>query len=384
MSKKKIETAVFATIDRNFPPETFGDFAKALDASGVVDQILMTDQTVAWIPNSLWIPENTPMAKVVPDMDSFPDWNLMAAYAAALAPKLGSVISLDAIRRGPVELTQTMLTLANINHGNTIYQVGAGEIKQCKPNGWKRSEGLDRLEDFYRAFHAFWEAKAPISMEGHHMKLDNAWLGKSHIQRPRIWGLGGGPRVLDMATTYADGFSTMAVMVWAGPEHTAQEIKKMRDQLEAKGRDPDKFEFGVWAPLILHEDEEFITRSLDNELIRWTTAIMGRINQSDWLKEGMEPPLPADWHYAMKLIPQNVDRAMAQQMFSKVTPEMSRKSWICGSAKKAAAELQGYIDAGVSWVATIDMTPALVEPEIAASAMGRSIDVCRLIKERNK
>jgi phthiodiolone/phenolphthiodiolone dimycocerosates ketoreductase len=383
MAKKRVETAVSVTVDRNFPPEVFGQVAKQLEASGCVDQMLMWDQLVSWIPPCLWTPQNSPLAAAVPDLDSYPDWNVMCAYGSALAPKLGTVISCDAIRRGPAELMQTMLTLANITHGKTTYQVGAGEVKQCKPYGWKRVEGLDRLEDFYRAFHAFWKEPKPFDLSGHHLKFEQAWLGVSRRQRPRIWGLGGGPRVLDMATTYADGFATMGVMVWSSPEHAGEEIRKMKEQLAVKGRDPERFDFGIWAPLLLHDDPQFVERAFENPIVKWTTCIMGRIIQSDWLKEGIQPPMPPDWHYALKMLPQKIGLAEAYEMMSRVTPEMSRKSWIYGNAEKAARELQAFIDAGVTHIAMIDMTPALLDAEASARAIGNSIDVCRRIKAAN-
>ena len=384
MAKRRIETAVQMTVDRHHPPELFGQVAKMYEASGCVDQMLMWDQLVSWISPALWTPENSPLAKYVPDIDSYPDWNVMCGYAAALAPNLGTVISTDALRRGPAELMQTMLTLANATNGKSIYQVGAGEVKQCQPYGWKRAEGLARLEDFYRAFHAFWENDKPFDLTGNHLKFDQAWIGGSRRQKPRVWGLGGGPKVLDLATTYAEGFSTMAVMVWSSPEHTYEEIKKMKQQLESKGRDPEKFDFGVWAPLLLSEDDEFVERSFDNALVKWTTCIMGRILQADWQKEGITPPMPPDWHYAIKMLPQKIGLKEANEMMSRVTPEMSHKSWIYGSPKKAAAELQGYIDAGVTHVSMIDMVPAILEPAESAKAGQNSIEVCRHIKSANK
>ena len=276
-----------------------------------------------------------------------------------------------------------MLTLANATNGKATFQVGAGEIKQCKPYGHKRSEGLDRLEDFYRAFHAFWNNEEPFDLAGHHLHFERAWLGKSRRHKPRIWGLGGGPRVYDLATTYADGFSTVGVMVWSNPDHAAAEIKKMKQQLESKGRDPEAFVFSIWAPLLLSEDNDFIERAFDNPFVKWTTLIFGRIIQSEWLKEGIQPPVAPDWHYALKMLPMDIGPAEASEMMSHVTPEMSHKSWIYGDAKKAAAELQGFIDAGVTHVAAVDMLPALMEPEASAAALQRSIEVCRRIKMAN-
>jgi hypothetical protein len=62
---------------------------------------------------------------------------------------------------------------------------------------------------------------------------------------------------------------------------------------------------------------------------------------------------------------------------------MSHKSWIYGDAKKAAAEIQGFIDAGVTHVAMIDIIPSLLEPEESSKAISRSIDVCRYVKAAN-
>lgn len=383
MAKRRVETAVSQTVDRHFGPEVFAHVAKQLEASGCVDQMLMWDQLVSWIAPCLWTPENSPLAKYVPDLDSYPDWNVMCGYAAGLAPTLGTVISTDALRIPPAEKIQTMLTLANVTNGKSTYQIGAGEIKQCKPFGHLRKEGLDRLEDFYRAFHAFWTNDEPFNLDGHHLKFDRAWLGKARRQKPRIWGLGGGPRVYDLATTYADGFSTMGVMVWTNPDHAAAEINKLKQQLDSKGRDPEKFDFSIWAPLLLSEDDDLVERSFENPIIKWTTCIMGRIIQSEWLKEGIQPPMPADWHYALKMLPQNIGLAEANAMMSRVTPEMSHKSWIYGGPKKAAAELQGFIDAGVTHVAMIDLAPALMEPAESAAALQNSIDVCRRIKAAN-
>jgi phthiodiolone/phenolphthiodiolone dimycocerosates ketoreductase len=66
-------TAVPVTTDRNFPAPMFGEAVQRLHASGVVDDMQMWDQLTSWWPAHLWTPENTPMAQVVPDVDSFPD-----------------------------------------------------------------------------------------------------------------------------------------------------------------------------------------------------------------------------------------------------------------------------------------------------------------------
>jgi len=117
------------------------------------------------------------MAARMPDMDSWPDVLAMSAYAVAPTPGIGTAVSLDALRRGPAELMQTMLTLSNLTRGRSIFMIGAGEQKQAKPFGWKRGEGLKRLEDSLQIFRRFWEEDGPISFQGHFWELRDAWLG---------------------------------------------------------------------------------------------------------------------------------------------------------------------------------------------------------------
>jgi phthiodiolone/phenolphthiodiolone dimycocerosates ketoreductase len=68
------------------------------------------------------------MASVIADIDSFPDWYVMAAYAAQAFPDLGIMLSTDSIRRGPAEFLQTALTLANVTKGKLQIHMGAGEV----------------------------------------------------------------------------------------------------------------------------------------------------------------------------------------------------------------------------------------------------------------
>jgi phthiodiolone/phenolphthiodiolone dimycocerosates ketoreductase len=376
-----VELAVPINHYRHIPMQPFAESVRQIDASGVVDQMQIWDQMTSWFPPALWTPERSPMANVLPDIDSFPDAFAQSAYGSALAPGLGLVLSTDAVRRGPAELTQSMLTLAAMTEGRAKFHIGAGEIKQCKPYGWKRSQGLKRLEDVYRVFHELWEKEGPVDYEGHYTTLDQAWLGDARRHRPTILGLGGGPRIIDLTTSYGDGFATMAPLVWASPEQVAENVAMFKAKLAEKGRDPEKFEFAVWVTLLVHEDDSTIDRALDNEIMRFTTTVFGRLNQADWRKEGLEPPMPDDWHYAMKYLPVKIGEAEALDMASRCTREQSEKTWIYGDPASVASQLRAYADAGATWIGLLDFLPFILEPEDSANWLARSLEVCRLLKE---
>ncbi len=113
------------------------------------------------------------------------------------------------------------------------------------------------------------------------------------------------------------------------------------------------------------------------------TAVVGRTHQPDWRREGLEPILPDDWHYATKLLPVEWDAEKVHALIDQVTPEMGRKAWLHGSPKKVAAEIQSYIDAGMNWILVGDFLPAMVPPEDPSQAIANSAEVCSLIKANN-
>ena len=380
MSPRIADVMIPNVVDRHYPAPAFIEVAKQLEASGVVDYMQTWDQLASFWAPQVWNPDNAPLAAVAPDADSYPDMFVMSGYGLAAAPSLGLGISTDAIRRGPTELTQTMLTLANITEGRTVLMMGAGELKQTKPFGWKRSQGLDRMEDQLKIMRKFLDTDKPVSHDGKHWKLTDAWLGSAKRHKPKIWALGGGPRLMDLALTYADGFCSMAPYVKSTPEQWAKTVTECKQELERKGRDPEAYDFALWFPILAHEDEQFVQTALDNPLMKWIAAVCGRLNQADWDAEGLEPPMSRDWHYALHMLPQKFSDAEVEQVLGRVSHEMSARSWFHGSPKQVAGQIQEYVDAGANCVCLLDFGPALLPLEEAPSGLSRTIEIARHLK----
>jgi len=380
---KRVETAVPVDATRHLPLSLLGDKLELLDGSGAVDYVHVWDQMMGWWPRHLWTPENSPLAKFVPDIDSQPEAFTTGAYALARAPSMGLSISTDAIRRGPTEVLQALLTLQNLAEKPVILQLGAGEIRNLRPYGYKRSQGLKRLEDHLRFYHAYRNNDGPIDLEGNFFTYSQAWLGGGgEPDRLRIWGLGGGPKLLDLTTSYADGISSLTPGVWTTPEQTAEEVGAIKQLLEGKDRDPQGFDFALWGAVLVHEDPDMIERALENTVVRWLAAMVGRFNQADWAEEGFEPPLGSDWHYATKLLPLEYDEeGKAKAVLDQMSSEMVRKAFICGTPQEVGEQLRAHVEAGVTWVEVADMMPFVLEPEEAAAAVAHSIEVCRMLGE---
>jgi phthiodiolone/phenolphthiodiolone dimycocerosates ketoreductase len=339
----------------------------------------MSDQLTNFIPPSLWTPEITPMACLIPDPDSLSDPFVMASYAVASAPELGVSILTDSIRHGPAQLIHMMMTLANVTEGKALFQVGAGEVKNINPFGWKRSEGLSRMEDLYKIFQAIWDSDGPIDYEGSHLTLKRAFLGDAKLHNHELMGPGGGPKLLDLATTYGDGFSAAAPCMWATPEEWAEHITRVRLTLEQKGRDPDAYRFGILCRLLLHEDPGTLEQAMENPLLRWIAAIFGRINPLDWRKAGLEPAVPEGWTYYLKMRPYDTPSEFVE-VLRKAGHEHTAAGFTRGSPEQVGARLREYVDAGVNWVGPVDYMPLILEPQDAALSLARTLEVCRELK----
>lgn len=375
-----LRTSMSFGVDRSMDPRLAVSFAQTIAESGAIDEIMCWDQVQGWWHDSLHTAENSPMSALCPDPNSFHDAFALAAMIAATTD-IGVAISSDAIRRGPGELMMNMMTLAGATEGRATLMLGAGEVKQVRPLGYKRAEGLARLEDFFRARELFMNSDGPFDFEGNHWKMKGAWLGASRPHSPKILAMGGGPQLLDMATKYADGITTIVPMVFSHIEDWENYVKTTDQQLEDNGRDPDGFEYSLWVPCMLHEDPAVLEKAYDNPVVRTVAAVFGRLNQRDWAREGLSPVFPEDWHYALKYIPANQTAEEAKDIADRTSPAMVQKGLMCGSPDDVAERVKPWVEAGANHVMFFDIMNLILPIEEAMTASQRSIDVSRRLKD---
>ncbi|HVW31136.1 MAG TPA: LLM class flavin-dependent oxidoreductase [Acidimicrobiia bacterium] len=361
-------------------PRLAAPLAAVLEASGAVDFFQTWDQLTGWWPRALWHPHHSPLAGLAGDPDSFHDAFVLGAIAAGATERMGLALSTDSIRRGPVELLQAMLSLSQAVDGRAIFMIGAGEAKQIRPFGYRRSEGLDRMRELFRVTRLLLDADGPIDYDGPFVTLRQGWIGAANQHPPEIWGVGGGPQLFDLAVGSAAGLATAVPAAFPYPEQYEVHVRTVKQLLEAAGRDPETFGFGVWACALVHKDEAVIRAAFDNPLLRFYGAVGGRLEQTAWEREGVEPVFPPDWHYALKLLPSQLSGAEAQSIVDRATPKMVAKSFLWGTPASVAGQLRDFVEAGANWVTILDFLPAVRPLEESFSALARSIEICRLLK----
>lgn len=364
-------------------------FAKDIEASGVVDRFWCIDVLSSWFPRHIWNESITPLA-AVGDFDSIYDAYGACCMAAAATETLGTMLSTNALRYGPAEMMHRAITLADASERGTLFCVGTGEAYNTVPWGYKRSLGLARLEDHLRLYPLLWECDGPIDFEGRTVKFDQAYLGTVRGRRPEFMALGAGPKFLKLAGKYADGVMTAPINCPGAvtPERYEVMVKEVKQDVEKNGRDPDAYRLGLTPAILCHDDPEVIDRVLRSPIIKLFSCVFGRTEQADWAAEGVKSPWPDNWNYSLHYLPtkwskDELDAALAR------TPEAAvPKGWVVGSPKEVAATLQGFIDAGCDCVGIYDFLLAgISDPDELAEDMPKSferqLEISRLIKEAN-
>lgn len=370
-----VETAIPFDNHRDTPLPLVAEFTKEMQETGVVDYLWLWDELSGWFPGNLWTPENNPAAAFL-DGNSTSDPFVQAAYALATNPTASVRLSTDAVRSAPAELLRKILTLANATEGKVVLAIGAGELRQTKPFGYKRAEGLKRLEDIFRLMRRLYDEPEPFTDEGNFWHLKNATIGTQRpARRPEFWALGGGPILLDLAARYADGFEAACPQAIRSPEEFGGTVKMMREKVAGYGRDPDAFGFGVWNLCVCHDDEDGIEEVLASPLYKYFAGQFGRLDQTQWLEEGETPVMPEGWHYAMKWAPFEQTDEEVQRIVDAVTPSMARKSCHVGTPAQLRELNQQYIDAGASFIGMLDLTPLALGPDQAQESVRRHCEI---------
>jgi len=375
-----VEVGVNYWPSRFLPPQAAAQFATQLEQSEVVDWFQTWDQLVSFLPQGLWREDVTPMAKVTSDCDSYFNAAMVSMLAADATSKLNITTTLDAVRIGPAELLQQMLTLAAATEARVALQLGAGELKQCKPFGWKRSQGLARMEDIFQIVRKLLASDGLISHEGNHWHYQGAWIGAHFPKLPELWALGGGPKLIDIATSYADGFMSMVPSAFATPEQWEAQVNEVHRQLEQKGRNPEEFTCGFWPFVLCYETDDQRERLFASPIVKWMTAVFGRLHHGAWKDEGIDLIFPEDWHYALRMLPHQMSQAEVDDVVAQVKPQMIEKSWLIGTPREIADQLRPWVEAGADYIAPSDLAPAVVEPEEQPDTFRRMIEIAAHLK----
>ena len=317
------------------------DFSKLSELdSGRYHSIWLPDHMVSFWPDSIWTPEFTDLATVSPSPHRHLDGLAVASAAAVLTKNVPLATSVvDTVRRHPSLLAQTALTIDHLSRGRFILGLGSGETENTVPYGFDFSKPVGRFEESLKVIRLLWESEGAVDFEGQFYKLHHARLDTEPFEGrfPKIWIGASGPRMLDIAGRYADGWWPAGA--WT-PEDYAAKLQALRRSAERAGREPMAITPAFIIMCLIGDDAE-LAEILSTPLVK---ALVMQIPADALKARGFEHPLGEDWRGYQYLVPGALTRDRLLALLAKVDPEAILAVIPHGPPKKIAQIVKGYAE----------------------------------------
>ena len=318
--------------------------------SGRYHSLWLPDHFVSFWPDSIWTPEFTDLAVASPSPHRHLDALAVAGTVAALTQNTPiSTLVVDTVRRHPVMLAQTALTLSHLSKGRFILGLGSGEVENVAPYGFDFTKPVSRMIEAVKVIKLLWESEGPVDFQGEFFHLEHARLDTEPYEGkfPPIYMAAGGPRTLKLLGQHGDGWFPGAIR---SPEHYAEQLGIIHQAADAAGRDPQAITPIFMCPAFIGDEAE-LDELLSAPLVK---SYVLQIDAANLRSVGYEHPMGPEWKGIHDLDPAKLTRGVVLDMLAKTTPEML-KAWVPhGPPAKVAAYYKQYVDAGARVIKILD------------------------------
>ncbi|MDY6998042.1 MAG: LLM class flavin-dependent oxidoreductase [Actinomycetota bacterium] len=312
--------------------------------SGRYHSIWLPDHMVSFWPDSIWTPEFTDLAQASPSPHRHLDGMAVAAAAAVLTENVPLVTSVvDTVRRHPASLAQSALTIDHLSRGRFILGLGSGESENIEPYGFDFARPVSRFEEALHVIRLLWESDGPVDFDGRFYRLQHARLDTEPYDGrfPPIWIGASGPRSLEIAGRYADGWWPAGA--WT-PEDYAAKLSRVRSSAERAGRDPMAITPCFIQVCVMGRDEADLVKILDAPLVK---SFLLQVSAELLGGFGFEHPMGPDWGGFHDIDPAVLTRERIIEFLDRVEPEMILAVVPHGTPQQVARIVAEYVEAGL-------------------------------------
>ncbi|MBB2991835.1 phthiodiolone/phenolphthiodiolone dimycocerosates ketoreductase [Mycolicibacterium iranicum] len=312
--------------------------------SGRYHSIWLPDHMVSFWPDSIWTPEFTDLAVASPSPHRHLDGMAVAAAAAVLTENVPLVTSVvDTVRRHPASLAQSALTIDHLSKGRFILGLGSGESENIEPYGFDFDRPVSRFEEALSVIRLLWEAEGPVDFEGRFFRLQHARLDTEPYDGrfPPIWIGASGPRSLDIAGRYADGWWPAGA--WT-PEDYADKLTAVRASAERAGRDPARITPCFIQICLMGRDDAALAEILEAPLVK---SFLLQVPAEVLSTFGFDHPMGDGWRGFHDIDPAVLTRERILDFLDRVEPEMILAMVPHGTPGRVARIVKDYVDAGL-------------------------------------
>lgn len=333
------------------PWENVQKNAKTIDSLGY-DSMSFPDHFAGFIPESIWTPDITPLAHFQQSPHTYFELSAIMAACAVVTENVQLISSVtEPLRRHPILIAQTFLTLDHISGGRAVLGIGAGEIENVEPYGLKYTGQVGKLREALQIIRKAWSTHEPFDFDGKYWKLKDAVLSLGPAVQdspPPIWIAAMGPKMLEIAAEYGDGWIP-TILPPAEYAERLNEIQKHRKRLDKTG----PFTAALWNWAILDPDVNECERIMQTPIAK---AFALLADADVWKRLGFEHPYGPTFHGLRNYIPMGYDRETVLNAIDQVPIEVLRHFYMSGDAETMIKKFEEYrrsgLDHMIIWNAT--------------------------------
>jgi phthiodiolone/phenolphthiodiolone dimycocerosates ketoreductase len=310
-----------------------------------IETIWVPDHFMGFAPKWMWKPDLCAAAEVIHSGDALYDPVAVLAYAAAAFPgmTLGTSVT-EPIRRHPVSLAQSFVTLDHMTEGRAILGIGNGLVENTEPYGFPSQRRVARLEEALEVLELLFDSGGkPVDYEGRYYRLEGAVfdLPLHGGKAPRLFIGAHAPRMLRLTGRFASGW--LPGQVVDGDEY-ASRLAVIADAAGAAGRDMADFTACQTLLLVLGDSRDQVMEQALGSLYAAYNAL--GIPGSVWKELGLEHPYGDDFVGILDMVPSRTTRADVEAAQARLTPELLERQYYFGTPRDVAAAVEPLVSAG--------------------------------------
>ncbi|MHA1906074.1 MAG: LLM class flavin-dependent oxidoreductase [Candidatus Thorarchaeota archaeon] len=333
------------------PMESVEKNARTLDSLGY-DSMVFPDHFAGFVPESIWTPDITPLAYFQQSPHTYYEIGAIMAACAVMTERIQLISAVtEPIRRHPILLAQTFLTLDHISRGRTVMGIGAGEIENIEPYGLSYSNQVGKLREALEIIRLVWSNHEPFSFDGKYWKLKDAVMSlRPAVQDtpPPIWIAALGPKMLKLTAEHGDGWIPTLLQ----PKDYGERLKTIQNERKKLDK-TEQFTAALWNWVLLDEDMSECER-LMREPIAKAFALL--YPSSEWKRLGFEHPFGEDFYSLRDYIPMKYDRETTLNAMDQVPDEILREFYMLGDAESIIKQLEKYTEVGLEHIILWNVT----------------------------
>jgi len=302
------------------------------------------DHFMSFTPAEVWRPEITSAARVVPSLDALFDPLQMLAVTATRIGRvdLGTSVT-EAIRRHPMSLAQSFVTLDHVSRGRAILGIGNGIRENTEPYGLPYEHNVARLEEALIVIRRLWESGgAPVDYDGRFWRLRDAVfrLPLYRGRPPRLFVAAHFPRMLRLAGRYGDGWLP-------GQKVDAAEYGRRLDVIRAAraeaGRSGELVATQTLLVALGPSRDAVLAKAMRSPVCAAT--VLGA-PAAAWSALGLEHPLGKEHVGFLDLVPTRIHQPAIDRALATMRPELLEGQLYLGSVDEVVAQAAPLVAAG--------------------------------------